>query len=439
MFICERKMKTLKEKYNTIIVGSGAGGATLAKELSYNESDILVVEAGKDFKRVGNMYRSLKYYDLKWPLKNCRKSNEGIIVWQAIMAGGSTIVSCGNGVSALVPELKKMGIDIDQEICETKKELDVAPTNKKLVSKRAILIKEAANRIGYDMEIMPKFIDYKLCKRCGNCVFGCVYGAKWTAKQYINISKKNGVFFLYSAIAKKIIIENEKATGIIVKTLCGDKTILANNIIISAGGLNTPVLLQKSGIVSAGKNLFIDMFINVYGVSEQKFSVKELPMTLINHQYYKKKGVIISPFVNPSKLARLHELGLKELFLSHKNIIGLMVKIRDENLGEVFSNGAFSKKPTDLDMKKLKFGAHIASKILCEIGVKSDRIIISKIQGAHPGGTAAIGNVVDKNFMTSVNNLYVCDASIMPVAPGVPPIVTIISLAKKLAKYLKVT
>ena len=62
--------------------------------------------------------------------------------------------------------------------------------------------------------------------------------------------------------------------------------------------------------------------------------------------------------------------------------------------------------------------------------------MISIPQGTHPGGTAAIGEVVNANLETEISNLYVCDASVLPTAPGLPPILTIIALAKRLAKSL---
>jgi choline dehydrogenase-like flavoprotein len=58
------------------------------------------------------------------------------------------------------------------------------------------------------------------------------------------------------------------------------------------------------------------------------------------------------------------------------------------------------------------------------------------VQGAHPGGTASIGKVVDKDLQTKVDNLFVCDASVFPTSPGLPPILTIVALAKRLAKTL---
>ena len=56
--------------------------------------------------------------------------------------------------------------------------------------------------------------------------------------------------------------------------------------------------------------------------------------------------------------------------------------------------------------------------------------------GSHPGGTAAIGRVVDKDLQTEIDNLFVCDGSVLPTSAGLPPILTIVALAKRLAKQL---
>ena len=51
------------------------------------------------------------------------------------------------------------------------------------------------------------------------------------------------------ATATKILIENKKATGVIIKTKSGETTLLAQKeIVVSAGAINTPQLLMLSGI-----------------------------------------------------------------------------------------------------------------------------------------------------------------------------------------------
>ena len=43
----------------------------------------------------------------------------------------------------------------------------------------------------------------------------------------------------------------------------------------------------------------------------------------------------------------------------------------------------------------------------------------------------------DSNSETEIKGLFVCDASVLPISPGKPPILTILALSKRLADYLK--
>jgi len=122
-----------------------------------------------------------------------------------------------------------------------------------------------------------------------------------------------------------------------------------------------------------------------------------------------------------------------------KGMLGIMAKTADDSVGRVYPNGSFSKQITDADRKRLDRGAEVSKEILLKAGADSKSIVHSHISGGHPGGTAAIGEIVDKDLQTEVNNLFACDASVLPKAPGLPPILTIVALAKRLAKTEKPT
>ncbi|MCF7891284.1 ferredoxin, partial [Candidatus Bipolaricaulota bacterium] len=42
----------------------------------------------------------------------------------------------------------------------------------------------------------------------------------------------------------------------------------------------------------------------------------------------------------------------------------------------------------------------------------------------------------EEDLQTRVDGLFVCDGSVLPTAPGMPPIVTICALGKRLANTL---
>ena len=73
---------------------------------------------------------------------------------------------------------------------------------------------------------------------------------------------------------------------------------------------------------------------------------------------------------------------------------------------------------------RLREGSSIAREILVKAGTDGKSIVVSN------------GRVVDEGLQTEVDNLFVCDASVFPTSPGMPPILTIVALAKRLAKTL---
>lgn len=145
--------------------------------------------------------------------------------------------------------------------------------------------------------------------------------------------------------------------------------------------------------------------------------------------------------MNHSRMTRLQEMSPVKAMRNPKHMIGIMTKITDDANGRIFADGRCSKPVTQRDMKRLDHGAMIAREVLLQTGAKPGSLFESKIQGAHPGGTAAIGTVVDKDLQTEIDNLFVCDASVLPAQEfndrsRFPPIVTIVALAKRLAKTL---
>ncbi|WP_225370029.1 GMC oxidoreductase [Methanobrevibacter arboriphilus] len=89
------------------------------------------------------------------------------------------------------------------------------------------------------------------------------------------------------------------------------------------------------------------------------------------------------------------------------------------------------KENSEKDVRFIAEGSAVAGAILINSGVDPKSIISTNLRGAHPGGTAAIGEIVDLNLETKIKGLYVSDASVLPKAPGAPPILTILALSKK--------
>jgi choline dehydrogenase-like flavoprotein len=147
---------------------------------------------------------------------------------------------------------------------------------------------------------------------------------------------------------------------------------------------------------------------------------------------HKGRGYILFPYVDVTLMFQ----GIKGWF-GDRPPYGIMVKTKDDSMGGIDKKGQVNKTLTDKDRHRLSEGEALARKILHNSGAPSDTITVSEPAGGHPGGSAAVGDVVNCDLeCKAVSNLYVCDASVFPESPGRPPIVTICALGKWLGKRL---
>lgn len=429
-------MEIHEKKYDYIIVGSGTAGATLARELSKENNNILLIEKGINEEKYGRFSDALRYFDLHKITHMPIKSKEGLRVYRTIMAGGSGFVSAGNFVRSMEKEFKELGLDLTEEFLEVERELNIAPIYEGLVSAGGWAIAEAANDLGYNMKLMPKAINPGKCIKCGNCTLGCVTGAKWTPLVYLEEAVGNGVEIMYNTSVEKVLEEKGSAKGVVVHKGRKEIIIKGDKVILSAGGIGTPLILQRSGIRNAGSSLFVDTVVMVYGIHKELNLAGEPQMSMVCTRFHNSDGFILSPYVNHSRLFRYIEAGTAGFKMDDSRTLGIMTMIKDENLGRIYPNGKILKTVTRRDRGKIIKGTDRAVKILLKTGVKPKSLVKTTPAGTHPGGTAAMGEIVDFNFETKISSLYVCDASILPNSPGLPPMEIIIALSKRLAKII---
>ena len=413
-----------------IVVGSGAGGATIAKELAVRGRKVVVVEKGHLVKPGAAFFHTKN--DL------CIKSKEGVNIFRAITPGGTTTVSCANGIRSLETELGTLGIDLHVEFEEAEKELGIHPIGNKFIGKGVKKIMKAASELGFKMEPMPKFIKWDKCSSCGKCFWGCHGGAKWTALEYLNQASFNGAKLVRNTDITEVLISNGKAIGVRGIGPNGEITIFAEVVILAAGGIGTPIILRRSGLADAGNNLFVNLEQVTYGITKDTDFKKELYMTAVNRNFLNSDGFILSPFADTPFAFFSSTLPVSRIskILSGKHILGIIAKIKDDNIGRVDKNGRIEKAMTKKDLVKMSKAIAISKDILVKAGVLPESVVTSRPEGAHPGGTAAIGRVVNENQETKISRLFVSDASVLPISSGLPPILTIIALSKRAAKKL---
>lgn len=417
------------------VVGSGVGGAQTALELLKKGHEVEIYESG-DYPKLGTETRALNFYTGKI-FGPGEFSKEGIEFLRTNMVGGSSVVTIANGVKSLEKTLTSLGINLQEAFKEIEQEIKTTPCPIEKMGQRTKLLMKASERLGYEMKPMPKFIDFSRCKGCGNCALGCERGAKWTSRNTIGEAYKHGLKLHRNHRVSKILHENGEVTGLQIHTPNGLMQREAEKIILAAGGLGSPVILQNSGIES-GTHLFGDLFIDTFGVVDNVDFKPELGMAAIIEEFHETEGFILSPTMEGSMDLLTNRMSFRHKMNAFRTnrLVGVMAKTKDDANGFVDKNGDITKHLSIADQDRIDKGFFRSKELLIESGAKPGSIFRSHVRAAHPGGTAGIGRVVDKYLETEVQGLFVCDASVLPEAPGKPPVLTILALSKYFVKNL---
>jgi len=424
-----------EKRTKTVVVGSGPGGATVARELARRGEPVIIIEKGRDHQwPVGTVFAYATMYDIK-------RSKDGVLVRRGITTGGSTMLYSGNAYDP-PPFLKEeMGIDLEKEVAETKAELSIATVPGYFYENYAgtLRLVEAARRLGYAMEPQQRFIDPAQCDpACDRCLFGCRRGAKWTARSYLRDAVQAGAELITRCDAQRVLVAGGAAEGIEAKIPGGKARILADRVVLAAGGIGTPVILQKSGIAEAGSHFFTDPMSVMAGImKEGAGTFHEITYTFADEtevgEFVMGNVGAVNAFM--AQLAGLH-LPYAWRGLQMKRLAGMFVKLCDEPSGRVDIRGGIHKAFTSGDEARMARGVSRAKSVMAAAGVDPDTISVAKGIGGHPGGTAAIGRVIGDDLQTRIRGLYVCDNSVMPRSGGIPPVLTLIALAKKASREI---
>ena len=419
---------------DVIVVGSGPGGATVAKELSQKRKKVLILEWGDNVPLTGSLWQGAR--TIYFPGRSLLITPQMLSLVRGITTGGSTIHYYAASFPVPFDMFKSYGIDISQEVQELRKELPVAPLKDEMVGPMSMRLMECAQSLGYNWKKLDKFMYQDLWKPdypFGH--YGDPHRVKWSARMYVEEALANGAKLINGAKVSKVLFDGNKAVGVEFKKGYQQFKAFAQKVVISAGGIGSPVILRASGIKRAGYDFFFDPLIGVRGtVKDIDVPCSEIPMTAGVHM--EDEGYMMTDMAHPcvSNAVFAAAVFRFDKMFARRNTLQIMVKAKDELGGKLTDTGGVRKILDENEKQKLQKGYQRAKEILKKAGAKD--IFKTRYIAAHPGGTVKIGDLVDSNLMTKYENLFVCDCSVIPEAWGLPPTTTIIGLGKRLAKYL---
>ena len=429
-----------RKEAEVVVVGSGPGGATVARQLARAGKKVLLLERGKDYRRAlyyGTYLGALTYADRRSLLF----TKEGLNIIRPLMVGGATSMYCGSAARPPSWLREKYGIDLESYIDETIAEIGIAPLPPEQRGIASTRIAEAALSLGYQWEPLMKFMRPHRSPHfeCGaKCMLGCRCGAKWNAGEWVDQAVAAGCELLTQARVDDLIIEHGEIGGVRGKSHGQPFEVQAQCVVLAAGGIGTPLILQRAGFFEAGHGMTMDTTVMVCGVSKDKGIGDEPPMTwgYANDEVGYMLSTLIDPWLLFPMMAVLKHPRHLLKWPAWGRVLGVMIKIKDDISGGVTLEGEISKPMTERDQFRLNHGAIVARQILIRAGADSDSIFLTPLRGTHPSGTVRLGQMLDENLQTAVKNLYVCDASTFPEALDRPTVLTILGLGKRLAAHL---
>jgi choline dehydrogenase-like flavoprotein len=359
--------KDLEEHCDVVIVGSGAGGAVMAKELAEAGLDVVVLEEGPHIP--GTVYGKLR------PTESLRRMGREagttavfgigdtplITVMAGRVVGGSSVLT--GGVCFRVPSMihhrwvKERGLtmlsekDLDAAFCAVERESHVETVPEEMRSLGTQKFVAGAKSLGITMKPLRR--NTKDCCGCGRCNFGCPHGAKMSVDvTYLPKAMKAGARVYSDCLAEEITSLGGRARGVRGVILRDDEQgravphrkfyVRAKTVVVAAGSVHTPVLLMKSGFRSRalGKHLTLHPGFRIVARFDDPVYGWRGALQSAYSDHFERDGITLNGlFVPPNVLAAAMP-GVGRAFydrvsqVGHLAIFGGMV--HDEGGGRIF-------------------------------------------------------------------------------------------------------
>jgi choline dehydrogenase-like flavoprotein len=415
-----------RTEFDAIVVGSGPGGATVARELSRRGKRVLILERG------GNQPLRESFLTLA-SLMRPVSVGPRLAMNRAVTTGGTSSVYFA---VAHVPPLDlfgSLGIDLCDAVEEVKRELPLSVLPDEVVGAQTKRARASALKLGYPWIKRMMLVDV------ARCPSGYAFESKWNARRFVSEAIANGATLVNRARVRKVLMDRNQAVGVEYAIENGKKeseprTVHGAKIILAAGGTSSPVILRNSGMRNVADRGFVcHPTVAVFGT---------IPDMKAGETFPGCEGADLEDDISVGDanlgrtFYRMFMLGNRKLLrmFQYRKSIALGVMVRDSLGGSLRDDNRYHKELTKDDVARLDKGEQIARRIMAEAGAKD---VFSTPRGAgHVGGTIRIGEHVDANLETQWRNLHVCDGSVIPETLKISPALPLVCLGKYLAARL---
>ena len=485
------------EECDVVVVGSGAGGAVVAKELAESGLSVVVLEEGAYFTRADfagpPWERFQRFYRSNGTTVALGIPTIPLPLGKAV--GGSTLINSGTCFrtpdSVLARWGSEWGIEsIDSESMRpffdrVERILHVQPVPEEILGENARVFRRGVDALGRHGAPIPRNIDG--CRGCGVCAFGCPSDAKQSTHiSYLPRAQKHGATIYARCRAEQIVVSDGRARGIVAKLLDPESgeprvklTVNAKVVVIAAGAIHTPPLLQANALGNRsgelGRNLRIHPAAGIGAwFDEDVFGWRGTLQPFYVDDWHTSHDIMIEvtssvPSIGAGTMPGSGQF-TKGLLARYSKLASAGLFVSDTSSGRVRRVGSGEPVVTyrlnKVDTRKLVRGAvHVAEiffaagakevftglpgtsfvtnpKQLEDVKEEAVRPGALRLTALHPVGTARMGadpsrTVVDGyGEVHGVANLFVADASVLPGCPSVNPMISIMGFATRTADHL---
>lgn len=479
------------------IVGSGAGGAVMAKELTDGGRRVVLLEKGRRFSRTDFTQLEEEMIPQLYEDAGTRAtSDQSILILHGRGVGGTTLVNnniCLRAPEFVLDEWSRQGLEqlspqaFNRHYDRVEREISVSRIKDEDVSRNDQIFHQGAERIG----LQPKrFAHNRLhCIGCGFCMAGCAYDRKQnTALTYLPKAEQGGAQVLPDTEVERIERQGSRVLAMMASQrnpqAPGGKQSLriqAKVFVIAGGSISTPVLLLKNGFGrlnhNIGRHLTLHPILPNIGIMPEPVCFNEgVPqceyvdrLSSTDGAGFLLEGIgappVLTSMVIPS-FGESHHRMMDQW--EHFNVHYVMIKDRSQGRVRVTSGGAMAidYHLHERDKQSLREGMKLSARLYFAAGAKQvclnhvdlpilhkpediaqiDRLRIEANRMAlfapHQMGSCRMGvdarHSVTNSFgkVHGMENLYIADASLFPTSLGHNPQLTIMALATRNAEFL---
>ena len=483
------------KKIDVAVIGSGAGGGVAAGIISESTREVSIFEKSQELlESKSSISEGNAYAELYESSRLAQARGSGALLLAGSTLGGGTTI---NWTTSFEPPTKireqwdKVAkieniFSSDEFSYSIKKVVERINVNhdSNVIPLKERKLKDGLESINISTKSIPRNVKGCNGNECGFCGFGCINQNKQSTKNtWIEDAKRNGTEIYTNISVDSLNIHKGRAVSLNV-IINNDKEIVeVEDVILSAGALNTPNILSKSGYKNKhlGNNLKLHPVSGVIaefneiqnpwmgsmqGIYSDQFLFRK------NNYGYVIEGLPLHPGLFIPFFSSLFDIDRNEFFNSYPYWSGAIVLTSDAGGGKVRYNRKgpiWHYRLNEFDNENLLHGLVNICKAYESVGAK--RIVVSSspnllwerestfsfdkfidkinelsykpynlaIGSAHQMGSARIGadkntGVCDENGKVhGLENVYIMDSSTFPRCSGVNPMVSIESISHYLS------